>query len=203
MTALAFSPDSTKIAVGQSDNIIYVYRIGDKWYVLRTCHILLKLLDLLYTLGERRRWYATRFFFRVQWLVWFGLSTKLPSYLAWPMERWEWAGPRGASLSPSTPLNHTRSLWPLGRHHKHHDIVHEHDQCFQPCVCVFSSPTGDGVISGHADGKIVRYMFQDEHARVSCVCGVCVCVCVCVCVIQTCMITIAIYNIVTYIDLCC
>lgn len=55
VTALAFSPDSTKIAVGQSDNIIYVYRIGDKWYVLRTCHILLKLFDLLYTLGERRR----------------------------------------------------------------------------------------------------------------------------------------------------
>ena len=31
VTSLAFSPDSTKIAVGQSDNIIYVYRIGDKW----------------------------------------------------------------------------------------------------------------------------------------------------------------------------
>ena len=31
VTALAFSPDSTKVAVGQTDNIIYVYRIGDKW----------------------------------------------------------------------------------------------------------------------------------------------------------------------------
>lgn len=29
------------------------------------------------------------------------------------------------------------------------------------------SPLGDGIISGHADGKIVRYMFQDEHSRVS------------------------------------
>ena len=29
--ALAFSPDSTKIAVGQTDNIIYVYKIGDDW----------------------------------------------------------------------------------------------------------------------------------------------------------------------------
>ena len=38
------------------------------------------------------------------------------------------------------------------------------------------SPSGDGVISGHADGKIVRYMFQDEHARVS---NMCVRVCVC------------------------
>lgn len=28
---MAFSPDSTKIAIGQSDNIIYVYRIGEDW----------------------------------------------------------------------------------------------------------------------------------------------------------------------------
>ena len=31
VTALAFSPDSTKIAVGQSDNIIFVYKIGENW----------------------------------------------------------------------------------------------------------------------------------------------------------------------------
>lgn len=28
---LAFSPDSAKIAVGQSDNIIYVYKLGEAW----------------------------------------------------------------------------------------------------------------------------------------------------------------------------
>jgi len=28
---MAFSPDSTKIAIGQSDNIIFVYRIGEEW----------------------------------------------------------------------------------------------------------------------------------------------------------------------------
>jgi len=33
VTSLAFSPDSTKIAIGQTDNIIYVYRIGENWYV--------------------------------------------------------------------------------------------------------------------------------------------------------------------------
>ena len=33
VTCLAFSPDSTKIAVGQTDNIIYVYRIGETWLV--------------------------------------------------------------------------------------------------------------------------------------------------------------------------
>ncbi|VCW84305.1 unnamed protein product [Gulo gulo] len=28
---VAFSPDSTKIAIGQTDNIIYVYKIGEDW----------------------------------------------------------------------------------------------------------------------------------------------------------------------------
>lgn len=28
---LAFSPDSTRLAVAQSDNIVYVYKLGDNW----------------------------------------------------------------------------------------------------------------------------------------------------------------------------
>ena len=28
---MAFSPDSTKIAIGQTDNIIFVYKIGEDW----------------------------------------------------------------------------------------------------------------------------------------------------------------------------
>ena len=28
---IAFSPDSSKIAIGQTDNIIFVYKIGDEW----------------------------------------------------------------------------------------------------------------------------------------------------------------------------
>ena len=32
VSSLAFSPDSTRIAVGQTDNIVFVYRIGDEWY---------------------------------------------------------------------------------------------------------------------------------------------------------------------------
>ncbi|XP_071451009.1 intraflagellar transport protein 172 homolog [Hetaerina americana] len=31
ITGLAFSPDSTKIAVGQSDNIVFVYKVGEEW----------------------------------------------------------------------------------------------------------------------------------------------------------------------------
>lgn len=29
--ALAFSSDSTKLAVAQSDNIVFVYRVGESW----------------------------------------------------------------------------------------------------------------------------------------------------------------------------
>lgn len=31
ITGIAFSPDSTKVAVAQSDCIVYVYRIGERW----------------------------------------------------------------------------------------------------------------------------------------------------------------------------
>ena len=28
---MAFSPDGTKLAIGQSDNIVFVYKLGDEW----------------------------------------------------------------------------------------------------------------------------------------------------------------------------
>ena len=52
MTGLAFSPDSTKIAVSQTDNIIYVYKIGDKWYVC--CNKYYKNSELCYGRGEKK-----------------------------------------------------------------------------------------------------------------------------------------------------
>lgn len=35
---IAFSPESTKIAVGQTDCIIYVYKIGEEWYTSNFLH---------------------------------------------------------------------------------------------------------------------------------------------------------------------
>lgn len=32
--SIAFSPDSTRLAVAQTDNIIFVYKLGDDWYVM-------------------------------------------------------------------------------------------------------------------------------------------------------------------------
>ncbi len=29
---IVFSPDSTRLAVGQSDAILFVYRLGESWY---------------------------------------------------------------------------------------------------------------------------------------------------------------------------
>lgn len=33
---IAFSPDSSKLAVGQTDDIVFVYKIGEDWYVYNT-----------------------------------------------------------------------------------------------------------------------------------------------------------------------
>ena len=32
---IAFSGCSTKLAIGQTDNIVYVYKVGEDWYELR------------------------------------------------------------------------------------------------------------------------------------------------------------------------
>ena len=29
--SIEFSPDSTKLAIGQTDNIVFVYKIGEEW----------------------------------------------------------------------------------------------------------------------------------------------------------------------------
>ena len=38
---MAFSPDSTKIAIGQTDDIVFVYKIGDDWYVYNVCDLVI------------------------------------------------------------------------------------------------------------------------------------------------------------------
>lgn len=48
VTDIAFSPDSTKIAVAQSDNIVYVYKIGEEWYVFYTEIIVNIFIDSFY-----------------------------------------------------------------------------------------------------------------------------------------------------------
>ncbi|RCN32796.1 hypothetical protein ANCCAN_21399 [Ancylostoma caninum] len=32
--SICFSPDSSRLALGQSDNVVYVYKTGETWWVL-------------------------------------------------------------------------------------------------------------------------------------------------------------------------
>ncbi|XP_076798319.1 intraflagellar transport protein 172 homolog isoform X3 [Arvicanthis niloticus] len=91
---MAFSPDSTKIAIGQTDNIIYVYKIGEDW-------------------GDKKV-ICNKF-----------IQTSAVTCLQWPAEYIIVFG-----LAEGKPL--------------------------------LISCSGKGILSGHADGTIVRYLFDDE-----------------------------------------
>lgn len=54
MKGLAFSPDSTKIAVGQSDNILFVYKVGDGWYAALLLSLCLQWLPMELDLDLRK-----------------------------------------------------------------------------------------------------------------------------------------------------
>jgi len=48
---MAFSPDSAKIAIGQTDDIVFVYKIGEDWYVYDVCFLLIVILRLIWCLN--------------------------------------------------------------------------------------------------------------------------------------------------------
>lgn len=48
---IAFSPDSTKIAIGQTDQIVFVYKIGDDWYSNAVLNFAAKLIFIHTVLG--------------------------------------------------------------------------------------------------------------------------------------------------------
>uniref|UniRef100_A0A8C6KYJ8 Intraflagellar transport 172 n=1 Tax=Nothobranchius furzeri TaxID=105023 RepID=A0A8C6KYJ8_NOTFU len=91
---MAFSPDSTKIAIGQSDNIIFVYRIGENW-------------------GDKKA-ICNKFIQTVR--------------LA------------------NTQTNKSSTYYGT-------------ESCV---VSMASNASGKGFLSGHADGTVVRYFFDDE-----------------------------------------
>uniref|UniRef100_A0A8C6VBY2 Intraflagellar transport 172 n=1 Tax=Naja naja TaxID=35670 RepID=A0A8C6VBY2_NAJNA len=99
---MAFSPDSTKIAVGQSDNIIFVYKIGEECAV--TC-------------------------------------------LLWPEENTIVFGlVEGKIRLANTKTNKSSTIYGTDSY----------------VVSLASNVSGKGILSGHADGTIVRYFFDDE-----------------------------------------
>ncbi|XP_078506239.1 intraflagellar transport protein 172 homolog [Lissotriton helveticus] len=113
---MAFSPDSTKIAVGQTDNIIYVYKIGEEW-------------------GDKKV-ICNKF-----------IQTSAVTCLLWPGENAIVFGlAEGKVRLANTKTNKSSTIYGTESY----------------VVSLTSNISGKGILSGHADGTIVRYFFDDE-----------------------------------------
>ncbi|XP_023687337.1 intraflagellar transport protein 172 homolog [Paramormyrops kingsleyae] len=114
--SMAFSPDSTKIAIAQTDNIIYVYKIGEEW-------------------GEKKV-ICNKF-----------VQTSAVTCLVWPAENAIIFGlAEGKIRLANTKTNKSSTLYGTESY----------------VVSLTSNVSGKGVLSGHADGTVVRYFFDDE-----------------------------------------
>ncbi|XP_018542856.1 intraflagellar transport protein 172 homolog [Lates calcarifer] len=113
---MVFSPDSTKIAIGQSDNIIFVYRIGEDW-------------------GDKKA-ICNKF-----------VQTSSVTRLLWPAEHAIVYGlVDGKVRLANTQTNKSSTIYGT-------------ESCV---VSLASNVSGKGILSGHADGTVVRYFFDDE-----------------------------------------
>uniref|UniRef100_A0A3P8XGI6 IF140/IFT172/WDR19 TPR domain-containing protein n=1 Tax=Esox lucius TaxID=8010 RepID=A0A3P8XGI6_ESOLU len=114
--AMAFSPDSTKIAIAQTDNIIYVYKIGEEW-------------------GEKKV-ICNKF-----------VQTSALTCLLWPAEHAIVFGlAEGKVRLANTKTNKSSTVYGTDSY----------------VVSLTSNVSGKGMLSGHADGTVVRYFFDDE-----------------------------------------
>uniref|UniRef100_A0A4W5KBN0 Intraflagellar transport protein 172 homolog n=1 Tax=Hucho hucho TaxID=62062 RepID=A0A4W5KBN0_9TELE len=114
--AMAFSPDSTKIAIAQTDNIIYVYKIGEEW-------------------GEKKV-ICNKF-----------VQTSALTCLLWPAEHAIVFGlAEGKVRLANTKTNKSSTVYGTDSF----------------VVSLTSNVSGKGMLSGHADGTVVRYFFDDE-----------------------------------------
>ncbi|XP_074541957.1 intraflagellar transport protein 172 homolog [Halichoeres trimaculatus] len=113
---MVFSPDSTKIAIGQSDNIIFVYNIGKDW-------------------GDRKA-ICNKF-----------VQTSAVTSLLWLEEHSIVFGlVEGKVRVANTQINKSSTLY-------------NSESCV---VSLASNVSGKGILSGHANGKVVRFFFDDE-----------------------------------------
>ncbi|XP_078397553.1 intraflagellar transport protein 172 homolog isoform X1 [Cetorhinus maximus] len=115
---MAFSPDSTKIAIGQTDSIIYVYKIGEEW-------------------GDKKV-ICNKF-----------VQTSAVTCLIWPADQAIVFGlAEGKVRLANTKTNKSSTIYGTDSY----------------VVSLTSNLSGKGILSGHADGTIVRYYFDDEGA---------------------------------------
>ncbi|OWF38575.1 intraflagellar transport protein 172 homolog [Mizuhopecten yessoensis] len=113
---LAFSSDSSKIAVGQTDNIIYVYKIGEDW-------------------GDKKT-ICNKF-----------VQQSAVTCMIWPNEQPIVFGlADGKVRAANIKTNKSSTIYGTDSY----------------VVSLAPNPSGKGFLSGHADGAIVRYFFDDE-----------------------------------------
>ncbi|XP_071116630.1 intraflagellar transport protein 172 homolog isoform X1 [Haliotis cracherodii] len=113
---LAFSPDSAKLAVGQTDNIIYVYKIGDTW-------------------GDKKV-ICNKF-----------VQQSAVTCMTWPAEQPIIFGlADGKVRAANIRTNKSSTVYSTESY----------------VVSLAPNPSGKGFLSGHADGSIVRFFFDDE-----------------------------------------
>lgn len=116
--AMAFSPDSTKIAIAQTDNIVFVYKLGDEW-------------------GDKKV-ICNKF-----------VQTSAVTCLIWPAEYAIVFGlAEGKIRLANTKANKSSTIYGTDSY----------------VVSLASNVSGKGILSGHADGTVVRYFFDDEGA---------------------------------------
>ncbi|KAI0233465.1 hypothetical protein LSAT2_016275, partial [Lamellibrachia satsuma] len=115
---IAFSPDSSKIAVGQTDNIIFVYKIGDEW-------------------GDKKT-ICNKF-----------IQQSAVTCLIWPPEQQIVFGTAdGKVRMANIKSNKSSTLYNSESY----------------VVSLTMNVSGKGILSGHADGSIVRYFLDNDDS---------------------------------------
>ncbi|KAK3595246.1 hypothetical protein CHS0354_010853 [Potamilus streckersoni] len=113
---IAFSPCSSKIAVGQTDNIIFVYKIGDDW--------------------SEKKVICNKF-----------VQQSAVTCLIWPPDQPVIFGlADGKVRAANIKTNKSSTIYGTDSY----------------VVSLAANPSGKGFLSGHADGSIVRFFFDDE-----------------------------------------
>ena len=116
VTGLSFSFDSTKLAIAQSDNMVFVYKLGESW--------------------EDKKAICNKF------------PQRSPvTCIIWPSEQHIIMGLMDGKVRlANTKNNKSSSILSSGSF----------------VVALSGNSNGRGFISGHADGKIIRFSFDDD-----------------------------------------
>ncbi|KAL3317647.1 hypothetical protein Ciccas_003697 [Cichlidogyrus casuarinus] len=116
VTGLAFSGDSHKLAIAQSDSMVFVYKFGDNW--------------------DDKKVISNKF-----------AQPNPVTCIIWPAGQPLIIGLADGKVRAADPKTNKSSL------------IYNAESF---TVALATSPNGLGFISGHADGKIIRYFFDDE-----------------------------------------